>query len=78
LKGEGQGAKDYYTRYVKRYGSLPDFHGAEAYSALLAAWDALKRATSFNPEDKRAVLNRTFLMTPFGPVKFYSYGIIVG
>jgi branched-chain amino acid transport system substrate-binding protein len=67
------GAKAYYAHYVNRYASPPDYHGAEAYSALLVAADALKRAESHQPTDIRAALNKTFMITPFGPVKFYSY-----
>jgi len=67
------GAGAYYTQYVKRYGKSPDYHGAEAYSALLVASDALKRATSFTPKNIRDALNRTYIITPFAPVKFYSY-----
>ena len=67
------GAKEYYERYVKRYGAEPDYHGAEAYSALLVAADGLKRAESLNPGDIRSALSKTFMLTPFGPVKFYSY-----
>jgi len=67
------GAKAYYTQYVKRYGKSPSYHGAEAYSALLVASDALKRATSLNPKTIREALNRTYIITPFAPVKFYSY-----
>jgi len=67
------GAKEYYTQYVKRYGKSPDYHGAEAYSALLVASDVLKRTTSFSPKDIREALNRTYIITPFAPVKFYAY-----
>jgi len=37
------------------------------------AADGLKRAESFSPRDIRSALNKTFMITPFGPVKFYSY-----
>ena len=67
------GAKEYYNQYVKLYASPPDYHGAEAYSALLVAADALKRAKSLSSEDIREALNETYTKTPFGPVKFYSY-----
>ena len=67
------GAKEYYTQYVNRYGEPPDYHGAEAYSALLVASDALKRATSLSPKGIREALNQTYLITPFAPVKFYTY-----
>ena len=67
------GAKAYYAEYVKRYGKSPDYHGAEAYSALLVASDALKRTTSFSPKTIREALNRTYVITPFAPIKFYAY-----
>ena len=67
------GAKEYYDHFLQKYSYPPDYHGAEAYSALLVAADALKRAESFSPKSIRAALNKTLMMTPFGPVKFYSY-----
>jgi branched-chain amino acid transport system substrate-binding protein len=67
------GTKEYYDQYIKKYASTPDYHGAEAYSALMVAADVLKRADSFSPESIRAALDKTDLMTPFGPVKFTSY-----
>jgi branched-chain amino acid transport system substrate-binding protein len=67
------GAGEYYTQYAERYSRSPDYHGAEAYSALLVAAEALKRSKSFSPQDIRDALNQIYMMTPFGPVKFYSY-----
>ena len=61
------------TAYLAAYGTAPDYHGAEAYSALLVAADAMKRAPTLEPEAIRKALDQTFMMTPFGPVKFYSY-----
>jgi branched-chain amino acid transport system substrate-binding protein len=68
------GTKEYYNQYIKKYTVPPDYHGAEAYSALLVAADALKRADSFSPDDIRTALDKTDIMTPFGPVAFKSYG----
>ena len=68
------GTKAYYDQYIKKYSIPPDYHGAEAYSALLVAADVLKRAESFSPESIRAALDNTEIVTPFGPVKFKSYG----
>ena len=51
----------------------PDYHGAEAYSAVLVAADALERATALNSEGIRSALEGTDLETPFGPVNFRSY-----
>ena len=67
------GTKEYYDQFLKKFGTAPDYHGAEAYSALLVAADALKRADSYNPASIRAALDKTDMMTPFGPVKFTSY-----
>jgi branched-chain amino acid transport system substrate-binding protein len=67
------GTKEYYDQYTNKYGSPPDYHGAEAYSALLVAADALMRTDIYNPAGIRAALEKTDLMTPFGPVKFISY-----
>jgi len=67
------GTKEYYNQYTEKYGSSPDYHGAEAYSALLVTADALKRADSYSPASIRKALDQTDLMTPFGPVKFTSY-----
>jgi len=67
------GTQEYYDQYTKKFGSAPDYHGAEAYSALLVAAEALKRADSNRPESIRAALDKTDMMTPFGPVKFTSY-----
>ena len=66
-------SKIFAREYLERYGVNPDYHAAEAYSALLVAAYALQHAESFNSRDIRESLNKTFLKTPFGPVKFYSY-----
>ena len=67
------GTKEYYDQYVKKYATPPDYHGAEAYSALLVAADVLKRADSYSPQSIRTALDNTDLITPIGPVKFRSY-----
>jgi branched-chain amino acid transport system substrate-binding protein len=67
------GAAEYYAKYSELYDKSPDYHGAEAYSALLVAAEALKRSKSFSPQAVRDALNQIYMMTPFGPVKFYSY-----
>ncbi len=67
------GTKEYYDQYTQKYGTPPDYHGAEAYSALLVPAEALKRADSYSPASIRKALDQTDMMTPFGPVKFRSY-----
>lgn len=68
------GTAEYYDHYIEKYNNPPDYHGAEAYSVLLVAADALRRAKSLRPEDVRAALDKTDMKTPFGPVHFKSYG----
>ena len=67
-------AMEYYKKYVARYKSETEYHGAEAYAAAYVIADALKRAKSFNSADVRQALAETYVMTAFGPVKFISYG----
>ena len=68
------GTEAYYKEYTDTYGTSPDYHGAEAFSALLVAADALKRAENLKPASIRAALDATDIVTPFGPVKFTSHG----
>ena len=67
------GAKDYYEEFLKRYRYPPDYHGVEAYSALLVVADALKRAESLSAQNIRKAMDETYLTTPFGPVRFRAY-----
>jgi branched-chain amino acid transport system substrate-binding protein len=68
------GAKEYNDQYFQKYSVSPDYHGAEAYSALFVVANALSRAESLRPEGIREALDTTDMETPFGPVKFQSYG----
>jgi branched-chain amino acid transport system substrate-binding protein len=67
------GAKEYYDKYVKKYNSPTEYHGAEAYAAMYVIADALKRAKTITPQDVRDSLAETNMQTIFGPVKFVSY-----
>lgn len=67
------GAKEYYDKFVKKYNMDTEYHGAEGYASAYVIADALKRAKSLKPEDVRASLSATDLMTVFGPVKFVAY-----
>ncbi|GAB4228608.1 MAG: ABC transporter substrate-binding protein [Deltaproteobacteria bacterium] len=68
------GAKEYFNKFRKKYGSDTEYHGAEAYASMYVVADALKRAKSFSPNDVRNALAATDMKTAFGPVKFVSYG----
>jgi branched-chain amino acid transport system substrate-binding protein len=67
-------AGEYAALYRAKYQQSPDYHGAEAYSALLVAVDVLKRSQSLAARDIRAALDQTNLRTPFGSVQFKAYG----
>ena len=68
------GAKEYFNKFQKKYGSETEYHGAEAYAAMYVVADALTRAKSITPKDVRDALATTDMKTAFGPVKFVSYG----
>lgn len=68
------GAKEYFNKFKKKFGSDTEYHGAEAYAAMYVVADALKRAKSITPKDVRDALAKTDMKTAFGPVKFVSYG----
>ncbi len=70
------GASKYYNDYVAKFGdkSPPDYHGVEGYAAAYVIADALKRAGSLESEAIKAALDKTDMMTAFGPVKFTEYG----
>ena len=67
------GAKEFFDNFKKKFGKEADYHGAEAYAAAYVLADVLKRAKSWTPEDLRASLADTNMMTAFGPVKFVSW-----
>lgn len=67
------GAKEFEKKYFKEFGIHPDYHAVEAYADLCVIADALKRAKSLRPDDIRASLDTTDIMTAFGPVRFESY-----
>ena len=68
------GAKEFFDNFKKKFNKEPDYHGVEAYAAAYVLADTLKRAKSWTPDDLRAALAETNMMTAFGPVKFVSWG----
>ncbi len=70
------GATKYYEDYVAKYGGDgPDYHGAEAYASAYVIEDALKRCNGkYDRETIKKALDKTDMMTAFGPVKFQAYG----
>ncbi len=71
-----EGAQEYFDNYIKKYGGDgPEYHGAEAYATAQVIVDVLKRCKGdYTPETIKAALDKTDILTIFGPVKFTSYG----
>lgn len=67
------GAKDFESKYFKKFKIHPDYHAVEAYADVYVIANALKRTRSLGPEDLRASLDTTDMMTAFGPIKFENY-----
>lgn len=67
------GAQEYFDKFVEKFGVSPDYHGAQAYSAMYVIADALRRADELTPAGVRNALAKTDMMTVLGPVKFVSY-----
>lgn len=67
-------ANQYADLYRAQHKQTPDYHGVEAYSALIVVADALRRSKSLNANDIRDALAKTDIDTPFGKVAFKSYG----
>jgi branched-chain amino acid transport system substrate-binding protein len=64
------GAREFAEKYRTLYKNYPSYHGAEAYSALYVIKDILERAKAWTPNDIRDAMEKTDMMTAFGPVKF--------
>ncbi|MFC1580969.1 ABC transporter substrate-binding protein, partial [Thermodesulfobacteriota bacterium] len=68
------GAQEYHEKYLIKYGTPPDYHGAQAYAATQVMAHALKRAKDHSPDGIRKALADTRMMTVLGLVRFRSYG----
>ena len=68
------GCREYQDRYLKKYGTPPEYLGAMAYAAVQVLADASRRARSVNPADLREALASTDMIAILGKVKFVSYG----
>ncbi|MBF0169583.1 MAG: ABC transporter substrate-binding protein [Nitrospinae bacterium] len=68
------GAKEFADDYRRRFGNIPDHHGAQVYAGALVMADALNRATGLEPRQVTEALRATDLMTPFGPIMFERRG----
>jgi branched-chain amino acid transport system substrate-binding protein len=70
LPSSDSAAQRYYDTYLERFGSAPDYHGAQAYAAVRVAALALQRAATRTPEAVKDVLGSLGVTTPYGYVSF--------
>ncbi|GAA5514956.1 leucine-, isoleucine-, valine-, threonine-, and alanine-binding protein [Deinococcus carri] len=54
-------------------GQDPSYHAAQAYAAVLAAAEAIRKAGSTDREKVKAALNTLNMQTAFGPIQFKDY-----
>jgi len=67
------GVDQFVHDYEARYGTAPDYHGAQAYAAAQVCRDILERTVSLEPGDLLETLHTTNMTTIIGPVTFGSY-----
>ena len=67
------GVNEFVYNYEARYGTAPDYHGAQAYAAAHVCRDILERTVSLEAGDLLEALHTTSMMTVLGPVTFGSY-----
>lgn len=67
------GAQDLYRRLKAMLGSEPSHHAAKAYGGMMAAADAIRLAGSVDREAIRKGLEKTKILTAFGPISFESF-----
>jgi branched-chain amino acid transport system substrate-binding protein len=73
LPGAGQSAARYREKYAARYGSEPDYHGAQAYAAVMVADQAIRKAGAARAESVRDALEDIAVNTPYGRVNFRQW-----
>ncbi len=68
------GARIFRQNFLRRHNREPDYHNAQGYAAMWVIADAVDRAEKTDREAIRNSLEKTDLMTVYGPVRFESYG----
>lgn len=68
------GVAQFTERFLEKYGYPPQYHSAEAYTALKVAVDALRRAGTTDRRQLRDALRTTDLLTIFGDIRFDERG----
>ncbi|HDR16287.1 MAG TPA: hypothetical protein ENN79_12540 [Desulfobacteraceae bacterium] len=67
------GAAIFRENFIRRHNTEPDYWSAQGYSAMWVVADAIDRADKLDRAGIRASLEKTNLMTAYGPVKFEDY-----
>jgi branched-chain amino acid transport system substrate-binding protein len=70
LPSAGGNAQRYNEDYLDRFGTVPDYHGAQAYAAVRIAAQALRRTDVIEPDSVREVLGSMGISTAYGYVSF--------
>ncbi len=70
-----EGARDLHTRLKEALGGTePSYHAAQAYAGLVAAADALGRASDLSPDAVREALETTDIAEmPYGPIRYEDF-----
>jgi branched-chain amino acid transport system substrate-binding protein len=74
LPDAAQSGVRYRDSYLSRFGSEPDYHGAQAYAAVLVAAQAIRNSGAPQPEPVRDALESVAVNTPYGKVSFRQWG----
>ncbi|MDF1536936.1 MAG: ABC transporter substrate-binding protein [bacterium] len=74
LSSSGPASQRYNNDYVERFGTLPDYHGAQAYAAVLVAVQALRHGGGLETEALKETLGAMGISTPYGYVTFPDRG----
>lgn len=69
-----QGASAFARKFEAKYGAAPQYHSAQAYTALRVAADALTRAKTSDRSAVRRALETTNLDSLFGKIEFDKTG----
>ncbi len=70
---EYPGAKKFLVNYALKFGQIPEYHSAIAYSAVYVIRDVLERTKSLTNAHIRESLRNTELQTIFGRIKFEEF-----
>jgi branched-chain amino acid transport system substrate-binding protein len=73
-EGGSNSASAFKERYLERFGMEPDYHGAQAYAAVIAASLALSGADPGNREEVFRSIKATRTRSPMGVVSFEEWG----